>query len=72
MDLPSLPTTSLGTSGGGSGEGEGSKHRFVIERIPESDAVLVRRDNGPSYTIPMRLLAGGKTISEIYEELINA
>jgi len=47
------------------------KHKFAIERVPGQDAMLVRRDHGESITIPMSMLAQGKTIAEAYEELIG-
>jgi len=47
------------------------KHKFAIERLPNSDALLVRRDHGESITIPMTMLAQGKTIAEAYKELLD-
>jgi hypothetical protein len=46
-------------------------HKFAIERLPNSDALLVRRDHGESIIIPMTMLAQGKTIAEAYEELLD-
>ena len=40
-----------------------------VERIPEQDCLVVRRNGGKAHKIPMRLLAQGRTIAEIYEEL---
>lgn len=71
-ELPSLPSLPTGPREGAAGEGEISKHRYSIERLPQQDCLIVRRDGGEAYTIPMRLLAEGKTVSEIYEELISA
>mgnify|MGYP003626533865 CR=1 FL=1 len=65
FNLPTLPTN-LGQQGGA-----GEKHKYSVERLVEKDSLVVRRDNGPSYEIPMRLLAQGQTIAEIYEELSN-
>ena len=72
MTLPQLPTLSTGPQEGGAGEGEDAKHKYAIERLPEQDCLLVRRDGGKAHTIPMRLLAEGRTIAEIYEEISTA
>jgi len=70
LDLPPFKQTHPGQPGGPGGSGE--KHKYRIERLPEQDVVLVSRDGGEAYTIPMRLLAEGQTIAEIYEELSDA
>jgi len=69
IDLPTLPHYSPGPQEGVAGEG---KHKFIVERIPERDVLLVSRDRGPIQEIPMKLIAQGRTIAEIYEELSNA
>ena len=69
LNLPPFKSTTTGQSGGPGGSGR--KHKYRIERLPAQDVVLVSRDGGKSHSIPMRLLAEGRTIAEIYEELSN-
>lgn len=70
LDLPPFKPHTPGQSGGPGGPGGSvEKHKYLIERLPEQDMVLVSRDGGEPRSIPMRLLAQGRTIAEIYEEL---